>query len=103
MQWPRTEVLLAAGLFGTTGTAQALGPDGSTPATVGAARLAVGGAALAALALATGQLRGGWPIRALLLAGAGVALYQLAFFAAVDRTGVAVGAVVAIGSGPVCA
>jgi DME family drug/metabolite transporter len=38
-----------------------------------------------------------------MLAGAGVALYQLAFFAAVDRTGVAVGAVVAIGSGPILA
>jgi drug/metabolite transporter, DME family len=103
MPWPRIEVLLAAVLFGTTGTAQALGPDGSTPATVGAARLVVGGAALAALALATGQLRGRWPARLLLLAGVGVALYQLAFFAAVDRTGVAVGAVVAIGSGPVFA
>jgi DME family drug/metabolite transporter len=42
-------VLLAAVLFGTTGTAQALGPDGTTPLGVGAARLLVGGTALLAV------------------------------------------------------
>lgn len=62
----RIQVVLAAVLFGTTGTAQALGPDGLTPLTVGAARIVIGGTALA-----------------LLLAGAGVAVYQLAFFEAV--------------------
>ncbi|MBI5105391.1 MAG: EamA family transporter, partial [Solirubrobacterales bacterium] len=36
----RLSVLLAALCFGTTGTAQALGPDAS-PLTVGAARVAV--------------------------------------------------------------
>ena len=39
-------VLGAAVLFGTTGTAQALGPDGTSPLGVGAVRLAVGGLAL---------------------------------------------------------
>jgi drug/metabolite transporter (DMT)-like permease len=43
-------VLLAAVLFGTTGTAQALGPDGTSPLTVGASRIAIGGAALVAIA-----------------------------------------------------
>ena len=43
---PRLLVLLAAVLFGTTGTAQALGPEGS-PLEVGAARVAVGAALLA--------------------------------------------------------
>ncbi len=79
----RLSVLLAAVLFGTTGTAQALGPAGLSPLTVGSARIVAGGAVLAA--------------------GAAVAAYQLAFFEAVHRTGVAVGAVVAIGSGPVVA
>ena len=46
---PRTLVLLAAVLFGTTGTAQALGPEGS-PLEVGAARVAVGAALLALVA-----------------------------------------------------
>jgi DME family drug/metabolite transporter len=99
----RTQVLIAAILFGTTGTAQALGPDGSTPMTVGASRILVGGSILAALALASGGFKGRWPIGQVLLAGVGVAVYQLAFFQAVADTGVAVGAIVAIGSGPVFA
>ncbi len=99
----RLEVLLAAILFGTTGAAQALGPDSSTPLTVGAARIVVGGAILVLLALTSGGLRGQWPAGPVLIAGAGVAVYQLAFFAAVADTGVAVGAIVAIGSGPVFA
>ena len=99
----RTQVLIAAILFGTTGTAQALGPDSSTPLTVGASRILVGGSILAAMALASGGFRGRWPVGHVLLAGAGVAVYQLAFFQAVADTGVAVGAIVAIGSGPVFA
>ncbi len=97
----RLEVLLAAVLFGTTGTALVLGPDSASPLSVGAARIVVGGALLAALAAATGALRGPWPIALVVSAGVGVAVYQLSFFEAVDRTGVAVGAIVAIGSGPV--
>ena len=42
-------VLVAAMLFGTTGTAQVLGPDGTTPLSVGAMRLIVGGIAIAAI------------------------------------------------------
>ena len=99
----RTQVLIAAILFGTTGTAQALGPDGSTPMTVGASRILIGGSLLAAMALASGGFRGRWPLGQVLLAGTGVAVYQLAFFQAVADTGVAVGAIVAIGSGPVFA
>lgn len=90
-------------LFGTTGTAQALGPDSSTPLTVGASRILIGGALLAALAIASGGLRGRWPLHLVALSGLGVAIYQLAFFQAVADTGVAVGAIVAIGSGPVVA
>ena len=97
----RLEVLFAAVLFGTTGTALALGPDSASPVGVGAARIVVGGALLAALAAATGALRGPWPSGLVLSAGVGVAVYQLSFFEAVDRTGVAIGAIVAIGSGPV--
>jgi DME family drug/metabolite transporter len=99
----RAQVLIAAILFGTTGTAQALGPGASTPLTVGASRILVGGSILAAMALASGGFRGRWPVGHVLLAGAGVAVYQLAFFQAVADTGVAVGAIVAIGSGPVFA
>lgn len=98
---PRMLVLVAAVLFGTTGTAQALGPDAS-PLAVGAARIVVGGALLL---LAARVLRAALPRDRRAIAGiaAGIAIYQLAFFAAVDLTGVAVGTVVAIGTGPAVA
>ncbi len=99
----RVLVLLAAVLFGTTGTAQALGPDSSTPLTVGAGRIVVGGALLGVLVLTGNGFRRHWPRRLVVLSGIGVAVYQLAFFRAVAETGVAVGAIVAIGSGPVFA
>jgi drug/metabolite transporter, DME family len=101
----RIQVVLAAVCFGTTGTAQALGPDGLSPLAVGAARILVGGALLVLVALLA---HGAAPLRRLapgpLLVGAvAVAAYQLAFFAAVKDTGVAVGTIVAIGSGPTLA
>lgn len=100
----RLQVLAAAVCFGTTGTAQQLGrPDGASTLAVGAARIILGGALL--LGLARGGtlaiIRAAWPL--LLLGGVGVAIYQTSFFAAVDQTGVAVGTVVAIGSGPAIA
>jgi DME family drug/metabolite transporter len=95
----RTQVLLASLCFGTTGTAQALGPAGLSPAGVGAARILVGGALLVAFARGIPRL----PRGPLLIAAAGVAAYQLCFFAAVADTGVAVGTIVALGSAPAIA
>jgi DME family drug/metabolite transporter len=100
---PRQLVLVAAVLFGTTGTARALGPDIS-PLGVGAARIVVGAALLALVAGLMSKCSTpapGWRRTPVLLGGAGVAAYQLSFFAAVADTGVAVGTVVAIGSAPV--
>lgn len=98
-------VALAAVLFATTGTAAELGPDTLSPQTAGAWRAVIGGVALF-----------GWmwlrhrPIwirtsdwRWVLLGGVAVAGYQLTFFDAVSRTGVAVGTLVTIGTGPVVA
>ena len=98
-------VLLAALCWGTAGTAQAFAPDGATPLAVGAVRLAVGGAALLLWAVLRRAFQRGsvWPVGATLLAALCMAVYQLCFFAAVDRTGVAAGTVVAVGSGPVIA
>ena len=96
----RGYVLIAAVLFGTTGTAQALGPE-IEPLAVGTARIAIGAALLVLIALASGRFQlGGADRRLILLSGACVAAYQATFFAAVDDTGVAVGTVVAIGSAP---
>jgi len=98
-------VLLAAVCWGSTGTAQAFAPESATPAAVGAIRLAVGGVCLLLWAMTRGVLRRDrpWPRSATLAAAACMAAYQLCFFAAVARTGVAVGTVVAIGSAPVMA
>ncbi len=97
----RINVLVAAVLFGTTGTAQALGPAGVSPLTVGAARVVIGGGVLGMLALALPRPAARISPVLVLVAGAAVATYQLTFFEAVHRAGVAVGAVIAIGSGPV--
>lgn len=101
------QVVLAAVLFGTTGTSQALGPDTTTPVGVGAMRLVVGGAGLLLvlplLGLALRDATRLWRTPRGLLAGACTAAYQLCFFAAVAQTGVAVGTLVTIGSGPVFA
>ena len=98
-------LVLAAGvLWGTSGTSQALAPEGVNPWSLGAMRLIVGGAALMLLACLRGGLgTGRWPLTGTFLAGFFVAAYQLSFFTAVSRTGVAVGTLVAIGSSPVIA
>ena len=98
-------LVLAAGvIWGTSGTTQALAPAGASPTSIGAMRLAVGGAFLMLLALMRGGFGAGrWPVFGTLLAGSCVATYQLCFFAAVHRTGVAVGTLVGIGSSPVIA
>ena len=101
-QMPRVLVLLAAVCFGTTGTAQALGPD-AAPVTVGAVRIAIGGALLLLVARAVPRAAAAWPRRDVAIIAVAIAAYQLAFFAAVHRTGVAVGTVVALGSAPAIA
>src|SRR5205823_843568 len=53
----RSSILIAAVLFGTTGTAQALGPAGLSPLSVGAARVVIGGGILGLLALAVARPR----------------------------------------------
>jgi DME family drug/metabolite transporter len=99
----RTAILFAAVCFGTTGTAQALGPSAS-PLAVGSARIAVGALILAvAAAILAPRASGPWRRRPLAAAAVGIAAYQLTFFAAVDSTGVALGTVVALGSAPVSA
>jgi DME family drug/metabolite transporter len=113
-------ILLASVCFGTTGTAQALGPEADATS-IGAARILIGGGALAVVALlvdfagrrggaigtsaasapgvASGSGMATWLI--VLIGSAGVLAYQPAFFAGAAANGVAVGTVVALGSAPV--
>ncbi len=97
-------VFAAAAVWGTTGTAQALGPEGITPETVALIRM-VGGSLLLVYAGRAGTTS---PIRSLprtplLLAVAAMAASQPMFFGGVARTGVAIGTIVTIGSGPLLA
>jgi DME family drug/metabolite transporter len=98
-------VVLAAVCFATTGTAQQLGPDSSSPLGVAAIRFFIGSIVLFIIAF----LRPGRnPIsqhqplatRVWVATAFGQALYGAAFFSAVRSTGVAVGTVVALGSAP---
>ena len=92
----------SATLFGLTGTVAALGPDDLVPFVAGVWRSVIGGLVLLGLAawrrtpITAYPLRNPW----ILVGGVGVAVYQLAFFEAVDRTGVALGTLVTIGAGP---
>jgi DME family drug/metabolite transporter len=101
-----THVLLAACLWGTTGTVRTA-IDAASNVSIAAVRVVLGGAILLALATRAGQreglrrLVGGPGNRLPLAAGAlAIAVYQTAFFSAAARTGVAVGTVVTIGSAP---
>lgn len=98
-------VLLAAVLWGTTGTAQAFAPESAHPMAVGAMRLAIGGGALLIFVLLRGKMSkaNSWAVGTTAIAAASMAAYQPLFFSAVATTGVAVGTVVAIGSAPVLA
>ncbi|WP_127820118.1 DMT family transporter [Microbacterium sp. CPCC 204701] len=109
-------VLAAAVLFGTTGTSQALGPDGTTPLSIGVMRMVIGGTGLAVIAFVlaarharrrpAGVVRpraGIRPLSLMVLTGLCLALYQPLFFLGTARNGVAVGTVVALGSAPILA
>ena len=94
-------ILAAAVLFGSTGTAQALGPDSATPLGVGALRIAIGAAGLWLFVRGGAQVaavRREW--RWIAIGAVGVAAYQPGFFTGTERLGVALGTIVALGSGP---
>lgn len=93
-------VVLAAVLWGTTGSAQELGPDGIDPLVVGAVRLLIGAAGLWVVALLRGATRSPLDRTWLAVAVVSVALYQLTFFGGVRLAGVALGTAVGIGSAP---
>ena len=102
-------VVAAAVCFGTTGTAQELGPDAASSSAVGLTRIVAGGLLLGALAWTVAARRGpDAPAAAIrphaisvLVGGVAVLAYQPLFFAGAASNGVAVAAVVALGSAPV--
>lgn len=102
-------VLLAASLWGTTGTAQQLADGTLAAAWFGALRLAVAAFFFGVLVHVAPAPRradapaatNAWP--ACIGAGLCMAAYNLAFFAGIRATGVALGTAVALGSGPLWA
>jgi DME family drug/metabolite transporter len=98
-------VVLAAVCFATTGTAQQLGPDGSSPLGVATIRFFIGSLVLFFIAFLRPSrsrtvARAPLAARVWIATAFGQALYGAAFFSAVRSTGVAVGTVVALGSAP---
>ncbi|WKA54200.1 DMT family transporter [Planococcus shixiaomingii] len=99
---PYILVLLAAMLWGTTGTAQTFIAGTAHPLAIGALRLSIGGFTLLAFVIWTKTLNAKTiPWKAAWLSAAAMALFQPLFFSSVQLTGIAVGTVVAIGSAPV--
>lgn len=98
-------VLLAATLWGSTGTAAALAP-GVSPLAVGAAAMGFGGLlqgliAARPIAARMPELRSR---RSMILLGAvAIAIYPLAFYSSMRLAGVAVGTVISIGLAPLIA
>jgi len=96
-------LVLASVLWGTTGTAASFLPDAVSPLAIGASTMTVGGILLflvsARQSLAT--LRDPRARRWLAIGAVGVFVYPLAFYSAMDQAGVAIGNVVALGSGPI--
>jgi DME family drug/metabolite transporter len=106
VQWSGVLALvLASLLWGTTGTTATFLPDDVSPLAVGASTMGIGGALLflATARRAIGVLRDRTGRRWVALGALGVLVYPLAFYAGMDLAGVAVGNVVALGSGPVFA
>ena len=102
-------VLAAAVLWGTTGTAQSFAPPQLSSYWVGALRLVASGLFFVAWLVLTERRALGrpglasLPWRGVLAAAVCMSAYNLAFFAGVRASGVAVGTAIAIGSGPVWA
>jgi len=95
-------VLGAAFCFGTTGTTQQLGVPDISPVAVASARLLCGSLFLFIFAFLIERRNSKYrmPRTDLLIAGCGIAIYQLTFFSAVDSTGIAIATVTALGTAP---
>ena len=93
---------LAAALWGTTGTVAYLLSDAVSAFLIGAITMGVGGVLLAAIAgRAALQLwRDSAERPVVWLSAAAVVAYPLAFYSGMDLAGVAVGNIVALGTGP---
>lgn len=96
-------ILLAAVLWGSTGTAASFAPPGASALSIGSANMGIGGLVLLAAAgrSVLPLLHGGPRVWRTIVAGAvAVAVYPLAYYKSMDLTGIATGTVVTVGSTP---
>ena len=110
MATPRTAVVMtigAAALFGTSGTAQALGPEGITPIAVAEMRLGLGGLLMMAMLPLLGhrisELGHFFRLPLVWFSALGSMLFQVLYFTGVQYAGVALGSLLIMGSVPVFA
>ncbi|MEX1209738.1 MAG: EamA family transporter [Candidatus Nanopelagicales bacterium] len=110
MTSPRAAIAMTVGagaLFATGGTAQALGPAGTTPFTVAEMRLGIGGLIMLLLLPLLGHhIRDVWrclPHPLVWLLGVTSLAFQVLYFTGVSQAGVALGSLLAMGSVPVFA
>lgn len=100
--YPYFIVLVAAVLWGMTGTTQTFLNDGISPVAVATIRSAIGGGLLLVVAISLRKIHiSTWPWQWTFMAAASIALFQGLFFSSIRLTGVAIGTVVTIGSAPV--
>ncbi|UDK95204.1 EamA family transporter [Lysinibacillus sphaericus] len=101
MVYPYFFVLLAAILWGMTGTAQTFLDKGVSPIAVATIRSAIGGGLLFVVAVLLRKISfRTWSWKWTILTAASIALFQGLFFTSIRLTGVAIGTVVTIGSAP---
>lgn len=98
-------IVVAAVLWGTTGTAAHFLPDDVSPLATGAATMLIGGVLLFAVSArgAVSALRDRRSLAWLLVGAVGVFVYPLAFYSSMHLAGVAIGTVVSLGAAPVFA
>jgi DME family drug/metabolite transporter len=100
---PTIGVVAASVLFGTSGTARSFLPDDVSSLGVAAMRLLIGAIPLLMFAFFAHRSSFRRPNREVVLAGCAMGLFQVLFFQSISLTGVAVGTMVTIGSGPIVA
>src|SRR5579875_2906175 len=102
---PTAAILVAAVLWGTTGTVAHQAPAHATQALIGLSTFGFGGVLLVALDLSSviRLLRQRWSWRILPLGSCGVLMYAFFYYWSMSLVGVAIGNALALGSGPVFA
>ena len=100
---PALGVVVASVLFGTSGTARSFAPETASSLSIAGVRLMVGAIPLVAYAIVTDRTSTPRPRIEAVAAGLAMMSFQVCFFSAMEHSGVAVGTMVTIGSGPIIA